>query len=30
MITIESMMSIDKSGLQEASKMVNKEDLLQQ
>ncbi|MFZ7134087.1 MAG: hypothetical protein ACOWWR_17210 [Eubacteriales bacterium] len=27
MITIESMMSIDKSGLQEASKMVSKEDI---
>lgn len=29
MITVESMMSIDKSGLQEASKMVNKEDIPQ-
>lgn len=29
MITIESMMSIDKSDLQEASKMVNKDDISQ-
>ncbi len=29
MITIESMMSIDKSDLQEASKMINKDDVPQ-